>query len=165
MPLPGCLIADSDSPDDEINGMHLPKGSTVILNVWGMHHDPANYQHPEDFYPEHFEKYPLLAPAYAAAGPGQARDHFGYGAGLRICPGIHLAERNLFIGVAKLLWAFDFKEPDGVYSDIDPRTGMSQGFLHAPKDYECVVTLRGDDRRETILRELAAAREVLERYE
>src|ERR1700733_6302398 len=33
----------------------------------------------------------------------------GTGAGRRLCPGIHLAERNLFIAMAKLLWAFSFE--------------------------------------------------------
>jgi cytochrome P450 len=37
----------------------------------------------------------------------QTTDLYGYGSGRRLCPGIHLAERNLFLGIAKLLWAFD----------------------------------------------------------
>ena len=145
--------------------MHLPKGSTVILNVWGMHHDRRRWTSPEHFQPERFSAFPALAPTYAAAGDGKPRDHLGYGAGRRICPGIHLAERNLFIGVAKLLWAFEFREPHGASSDVSPETGASQGFLHCPKDYECSVTLRSEAKRGTILRELEEAQDVFDGFE
>jgi len=47
-----------------------------------------------------------LASTLAASKDYEACDHYGYGAGRRLCPGIHLAERNLFVGIAKLLWAF-----------------------------------------------------------
>ena len=151
--------------DDEVNGMHLPGGSTVILNVWGMHHDKQRWTSPEHFQPSRFSSFPALAPAYAAAGEWDKRDHLGYGAGRRICPGIHLAERNLFIGVAKLLWAFEFREPEGVESDISPETGTSQGFLHCPKDYECVIKLRSEAKRETIMKELEAAKAVFDRFD
>lgn len=44
--------------------------------------------------PERFNAYPNLASHYTSDGLG--RDYFSYGAGRRVCPGIHLAERNLF---------------------------------------------------------------------
>lgn len=145
--------------------MRLPKGSTVILNVWGIHQDPENYSNPEHFDPARFEKFPALASKYAAGGASEVRDHLGYGAGRRICPGIHLAERNLFIGVAKLLWAFEFSEPDGVANDISAETGASQGFLHCPKEYGLRIRMRGAKRKETILREMEAATEVFKNYD
>ena len=37
--------------------------------------------------PERFESYPALASTYAASGKWDERDHYGYGAGRRICPG------------------------------------------------------------------------------
>ena len=36
------------------------------------------------------------------------RNTFVYGAGRRICLGMHLAENSLSITVPKLLWAFNF---------------------------------------------------------
>ncbi|XHF97147.1 hypothetical protein AWENTII_000749 [Aspergillus wentii] len=150
--------------DDYLNGMLLPKGSTIVLNVWAIHHDPSIYPNPERYEPSRFEEYPSLAPTYAASG-AEHRDHYGYGAGRRICPGIHLAERNLFIAIAKLLWAFEFTQPTGSSSDIDPESGASQGFLHCPKDYGCGVRLRSPEKGETIVREFREAREVFERFD
>ena len=89
----------------------------------------------------------------------------GYGAGRRICPGIHLAERNLIIGVAKLLWAFEFVEPPGSDSDISAHSGASKGFLHCPKDYGCAIRLREPEKRETIMREFAEAQEVFAQFD
>ena len=145
--------------------MHLPQGSTVILNVWGMHHDTKRWESPEHYQPERFSNFPALAPVYAASGDWNKRDHLGYGAGRRLCPGIHLAERNLFIGVAKLLWAFEFTEPDGVSSDISPETGASQGFLHCPKDYECAIKIRSEAKRATIIKEFEEAQAVFESFD
>ncbi|CAI7595623.1 unnamed protein product [Penicillium bialowiezense] len=149
--------------DDYINGMLIPKGATIVLNVWGMHHDPNTYPAPEQFEPSRFESYRSLAPGYTA-GEWDKRDHYGYGAGRRICPGIHLAERNLFIGVAKLLWAFEFTQPVGSFSDIDPESGASQGFLHCPKEYGCGIRLRGE-KRGTIEKEFREAQELFARFD
>jgi cytochrome P450 len=152
-------VSHAVAQDDYINGMFIPKGATIVLNVWGIHHDPNTYPDPERFEPSRFESFPSLAPAYTATGEWDKRDHYGYGAGRRICPGIHLAERNLFIGVAKLLWAFEFTQPVGSYSDIDPESGTSQGFLHCPKEYGCGIRLRDPEKRETIEREFREAQE------
>lgn len=127
-----------------------------------MHHDSERWQEPEHFQPERFVDFPALASAYAAS---ERRDHFGYGAGRRICPGIHLAERNLIIGVAKLLWAFEFLEPPGSDSDISAHSGASKGFLHCPKDYGCAIRLRSPEKRGTIMREFAEAQEVFARFD
>ena len=91
-----------DAPDDWVDGKFLPKGSIIIINTWGMHMDPQHHPDPTSFIPERFTEHTKLAPDYAA-GDCEKRDHSGYGAGRRICPGMHLAERNMFQSIAKLL--------------------------------------------------------------
>ena len=82
--------------DSEVDGMFLPKGSTVVMNVWAMHHDNDTWKDPEHFIPERFESYPSLASTYAASGKWDERDHYGYGAGRRICSGKSNCRRFLF---------------------------------------------------------------------
>ena len=82
-----CIEMLKYPPDSEVDGMLLPKGSTVVLNVWAMHHDSNTWKDPEHFIPERFESYSSLASTYAASGKWDERDHYGYGAGRRICPG------------------------------------------------------------------------------
>ncbi len=71
---------------------------------------------------------------------------------------MHLAERNLFIGVAKLLWAFKFEVKRGEQIDVSAETGLSQGFLHCVKEYGSSIKVRSEGRRETILREFEEAK-------
>jgi len=149
--------------DDWIDAKFIPKGSTVVMNVWGMHHDKRLWEKPDDFMPERFSGHPKLASQYT--NDAQKRDHFGYGFGRRICPGIHLAERNLFIGVAKLLWAFRFYKKDGAVIDSSAETGSSIGFLQCVKDYSVGVEPRSEKRVETIRREFEEAQSVFANYD
>lgn len=130
-----------------------------MLNVWAMHHDESRWERPEDFMPERFLNHPKLASQYTSDGP--TRDHFGYGAGRRVCPGIHLAERNLFVGMAKLLWAFDFRRRGEGSGNVE----SSIGFLQCVRDYECEITVRSEKRAETIMREYQEAQQVFANYD
>ena len=143
--------------------MKIPKGSIVFINVWGLHHDPVRFPNPDVFDPDHFKGVTALAPVLATATDEETRDHYGYGSGRRLCPGIHLAERNLFLAMAKLLWAFDFaKKVDAqgeeMEVDVDPRTGYSEGFLVCAKDFPCEIGVRGEKRKATIEKEFEEAR-------
>lgn len=149
--------------DDWINGKFVPKGSTVVMNVWGMHHDKRLWEKPNDFMPERFRDHSKLASQYT--NDAEKRDHFGYGFGRRVCPGIHLAERNLFIAVAKLLWAFRFYRKAGDIIDNSAETGSSIGFLQCVKDYSVGVEARSEKRTETIRKEFEIEQSIFAKYE
>lgn len=80
------------------------------------------------------------------------RDHYGYVSGRRLCPGIHLAERNLWLAMAKLLWAFEFGKMEGKPVDADHRTEYSEGSLCCSMPFEANIKVRGR-KGETIERE------------
>ncbi|ODQ55491.1 cytochrome P450 [Saitoella complicata NRRL Y-17804] len=75
-----------------------------------MHHNPEHYPEPESFSPERFLDHNLGAAASAALTDTRKRDHFAFGFGRRICPGIHVAENGTYIQVSRLLWGFNFGE-------------------------------------------------------
>lgn len=134
-----------------------------------MHHDSTRFPNPDVFDPAHYEGVTALASELASASDYNKRDHYGYGAGRRLCPGIHLGERNLFLGIAKLLWGFDFaagtnEEGEVLQPDTDPVTGYCEGFLVCANDFKCDIKPRSEARRETILREFEAEKEVFARY-
>ncbi|KAE8371336.1 cytochrome P450 [Aspergillus bertholletiae] len=157
--------------DDWIDGYFIPKDTTVIINSWGMHHDEKRFPNPDTFDPDHYKGQTALAPELAAAADYENRDHYGYGSGRRICPGIHLAERNLFLAIAKLIWAFSIEPSlnDGgqpIEYDFRPETGYSEGFLVCVKDFPCVIKPRSEARRATIMKELEVAqRDVFSRFD
>jgi cytochrome P450 len=150
--------------DTWIDGKLIPKGATVIINCWGMHQDEARYGDPNVFNPDNFKGEMTLAPELFAGADYEKRDHYGYGSGRRICPGIHLAERNLFLAMAKLIWAFNIepgRDENGrpIEPSFDPSTDYTDGFVTSPKDFPCIITPRSEKRRETIMREYQVAQE------
>ncbi|KAL4772057.1 cytochrome P450 [Aspergillus nidulans var. acristatus] len=157
--------------DDWVDGHFIPKGSTIIVNGWGMQHNEARFGNPSVFDPDHYKGQTAFAPELANSSDYTARDHYGYGTGRRICPGIHVAERNLFLAISKLIWAFSIEpgvDESGkmIEPDLDPRTGYSEGFLVCANDFPCRVIPRSEARRETIMKEYQRAQEeVFSRFE
>ncbi|KAL3482073.1 hypothetical protein BJX99DRAFT_217314 [Aspergillus californicus] len=83
-----------------------------------------------------------------------ARDHFTFGAGRRICPGIHLAENGLFLAVASLIWAYEFRLPldeRGVEVPLDiSDDGFMEGAIRVPKQYAVRIFARNQARSQLI---------------
>ncbi|KAF4813759.1 Cytochrome P450 monooxygenase yanC [Colletotrichum siamense] len=153
--------------NDEYNGMFIPKDSTVFIATWALHHTDANYPSHDTFNPDRYLNHLKLANDYAGSPEWINRDHYNYGAGRRICPGIHLAERNMWRIAAKLLWAFDFAEP------LDPETGevtplganaYNPGVLQAPLEFKARITPRSEAHVATIRREHTDAEGFLAQY-
>lgn len=157
--------------ESTIDGMTIPSGSTVIINVWGLHHDSTLHGDPNLFEPLRYKWRTNLATVYASSPNYENRDHYGYGAGRRICPGIHLAERGLFVAIAKILWAFDItpkldSSGSPIAINCDPATGYTDGFLRCAKPYAVQIKARSEDRQRTILAEFECAeREVFNKYD
>ncbi|KIA75506.1 hypothetical protein HK57_00005 [Aspergillus ustus] len=154
-PAPGAF-PHAVAKDDEIEGQKIPKNSTIVVNIWGIHHDPTRYPNPDTFDPYRFTNQTQPAPVYANAGDYKKRDHFGYGSGRRICPGIHLAERALFIATAQFIWAFDFKPKTtasgrAIPIDVSPDTAYRDGFLNQCRPFEMDISVRSEKRKEIIL--------------
>ena len=94
----------------------------------------------------------------------QTLHHYGYGAGRRICPGIHLAERNQWRIAAKLLWAFEFSEltdHHGKVIPLDPNA-YNEGLLHAPKPFKVNIKVRSKAHMDVIRKEATEALKSLE---
>jgi len=71
----------------------------------------------------------------------EKRPHLTFGAGRRICPGSHVAERTLFITMARLIWAFEFHpkvQHPGHTIPID-RDAMGPGLVVVPAPFEFVI--------------------------
>ncbi|RFU29332.1 hypothetical protein B7463_g6997, partial [Scytalidium lignicola] len=153
------------SRDDWYEGMLIPKDSTVIIPTWAIHlSEKMGYEKPEEYNPDRFLHFPKLADSYAGSPDYSNRDHYGYGAGRRICPGIHLAERTQWRMTARLLWAFE------VQRVIDPETGeplpidvtaYNEGISHCPKEFPISFKPRSQAHVDTIMREMDKAKEFL----
>ncbi|KAI1322760.1 putative cytochrome P450 [Xylariaceae sp. FL0255] len=146
--------------EDHYMGFRLPKGAMLVNNVYTIHRDATRYPDPSRFDPDRFkDNTDNLYDSAINPDPAQ-RDQFAFGAGRRICPGIHVADRSLFLSISRLLWAFDFKRPieEGVEVIPDP-TKVTQGFLVAPLPFKAVIVPRDAKRAEIIGRDWEAAKQ------
>jgi hypothetical protein len=83
------------------------------------------------------------------------RDHLTYGGGRRICAGIHVAERSLFLILSRLLWGFNIslaKDAQGKTIPVDYTLGgVMPGATSVAKPFKCSIKVRSG-KREGILR-------------
>ncbi|GER41956.1 cytochrome P450 superfamily protein [Striga asiatica] len=93
-----------------VNGYLIPKGSTLLVNVWAIARDPDVWPDPLDFRPERF------LPGGEGAGVDVRGNDFEvipFGSGRRICAGVSLAMRMVQLLIASLVHGFDFELAGG----------------------------------------------------
>ncbi|EGN97597.1 hypothetical protein SERLA73DRAFT_75262 [Serpula lacrymans var. lacrymans S7.3] len=128
-------VAHAAVSDDIYEGYHIPKGATVIANVWfvllthslalyvdqpalyrAMTRNEAKYPNPSQFKPERF-----------FTSDGKLNDDkvlYTFGFGRRICVGHHVADATVWAAIASLLAVFKFTKAldgQGKEIDIEPR--------------------------------------------
>ncbi|KAJ3785926.1 cytochrome P450 [Lentinula aff. detonsa] len=112
------------SEDFTYRGQFIPKDTVVVLNTWTMHHDASRHPEPDSFSPDRYINDSLTSADSANLTDPYQRDHWMFGAGRRICPGMIVAEREIWLTISRMLWAFtmeslpdepiDLKEYDGL---------------------------------------------------
>ncbi|KAK7471927.1 hypothetical protein VKT23_000030 [Stygiomarasmius scandens] len=113
------------SEDFTYNGIYIPKDTVVVLNCYTLHHNEERYPDPFAFKPERYLGDNLSCAESAKLANAMERDHWTFGAGRRICPGLPIAERELWLAVSRLLWAFNFEAlPDEPIS-LEEYDGLS----------------------------------------
>ena len=150
--------------DDEYMSYRIPKDASVILNVWTIHNDPHKFRNPRTFDPTRYLNDTQTAIESANSPDPSMRDHFLFGAGRRFCQGTHIAERSLFLGYSRLLWAFDFKkalDEDGAHITPDA-TELTEGLLVQPKPFPARIEPRSSEKVETVRREWEMMEELLD---
>nr|AMW36064.1 flavanone 3'-hydroxylase [Paeonia suffruticosa] len=94
----------------EINGYYIPKGSTLLVNVWAIARDPDVWAEPLEFRPDRF----LLGGEKPNVDiKGNNFEVIPFGAGRRICAGMSLGLRMVQLLTATLVHAFDWGLPAG----------------------------------------------------
>ncbi|KJA21666.1 hypothetical protein HYPSUDRAFT_687551 [Hypholoma sublateritium FD-334 SS-4] len=143
-------VAHASTSDNLYKGYYIPKGATVVSNVWAIAHDPKKYPDPHIFNPSRFFDQ-----------DGKLNDdHVGYvfGFGRRICPGRHLASATIWLAIATVLQNFDIqnkKDSDGHESPITEE--HTDGFVIHPLPFECSIVLRSAEARNIILEAIGGA--------
>lgn len=95
----------------EIFNYHIPKGATLLVNVWAISRDPKEWSNPLEFKPERFlpggEKFDVDI-------KGTDFEVIPFGAGRRICAGMSLGLRMVQLLTATLVQAYDWELENGL---------------------------------------------------
>ncbi|KAF4589124.1 phenylacetate 2-hydroxylase [Ophiocordyceps camponoti-floridani] len=78
-------------------GAVVPAGTTFFMNAYAANYDESRYKMPDRFIPERF------LGDNEFTGPV----HYSFGAGSRMCAGTHLANRELYTALLRILTAFE----------------------------------------------------------
>ncbi|KAK2591730.1 hypothetical protein QQS21_010584 [Conoideocrella luteorostrata] len=155
-PVAPQAAAHSPSRDDIFEGYRIPKGTSVIANVWHIHHSEEDYEDPEEFIPDRFLRHPFGMRPDDAHDPARLegsgpRLTYAFGAGRRICPGMDSARQSLLLGLAKVLWAFEILPPEGKDIDLTMDTGFISDLALRPRGFDVVLKLRDERTRNDIM--------------
>lgn len=164
--------------DDDYMGYTIPKDATIVLNVWSVyfvpnlhftsysksklqqlsenraiHTDPRRYDNPRDFDPSRWSHDDRNAFESAVSIDVSKRDHFTFGAGRRLCQGTHIVERSMYLAVARLLWAFDFRlalDPQSGEKIVPDMDDLTDGLFVEPRPFPADIIPRDDDKARVI---------------
>lgn len=125
--------------------------------------DPDRSPDPRVFKPERF-KDDHTTLYQSAVGDTTKRDNFVFGAGRRMCQGIHIAERSLFLGISRFMWAFNFspaKDASGqaVTYDIEDLVG---GLTVQPAEYRATIEPRSQEKARIIRESVVECQKLLD---
>ncbi|KAF7346265.1 O-methylsterigmatocystin oxidoreductase [Mycena sanguinolenta] len=123
-------VAHASSEADVYNGYFIPKGTTVISNIWAMTRDESIYSGPERFNPDRF---------FTADGKLNNDDTIlAFGCGL-------VPHATVWATIASVLSTFNIakaKDATGKEIDVDPK--YSDGLLSHPGPFACAITPRSE---------------------
>jgi len=113
--------------DDEADGVPIPKGTTIIIYIYGAHRNPAVWDAPDRFDPDRF------APKKRKEQP--AFSYLPFGGGPRLCIGNNFAMMEMQLVLAQMLRRFDIEAPAGQkvtplpLITMRPREGVRMKFM------------------------------------
>ncbi|KAG2214325.1 hypothetical protein INT47_000881 [Mucor saturninus] len=124
----------------KVDGYTIPEGSSIISNMDSIHKRPEIYPEPEKFLPERFLNN-LRTMQSAANGKIEDRDHYNFGWGRRICPGIHIADVEMFSAFVQI-YSKCLIEPYDRMPDIEG--AVNAGLVLAPHPFKVKFTKRSE---------------------
>jgi len=103
--------------DYDLNGIHIPAGTEILIPIYVLHHDPDAWQDPEKFDPERFR------------GPAKDARHafqfLPFGAGPRNCIGMRFALMEVKMALVRILMKYKFVASPETQVPLKIREGIT----------------------------------------
>ncbi len=126
---PFWMVDRTALSDDRAGDLVIPRGSTVIVFIYGVHHAPQYWENPESFDPERFSK--------ANAKLHASFTHLPFGAGPRGCIGGNYATLQILMILSVVLRKYDLQLVPGQTIEarpmviLRPKHGIRMTFTEA----------------------------------
>ncbi|KAK4940469.1 hypothetical protein LTR10_019453 [Elasticomyces elasticus] len=142
-----------NTKDIQWNGATIPAGTTFLMvkpsktlsrsraykiqNAYAADYDDSHFANPTLFSPDRYLDIP----------EGSGTEHYGYGAGSRMCVGSHLANKELYVVFARMISAFKIQPAANPANRPDLTGPMScnanpTGLSIEPKPFKLGFTVR-----------------------
>ncbi|KAJ2158495.1 hypothetical protein GGF46_003733 [Coemansia sp. RSA 552] len=120
-----------------IGGCLIPHGTVICGSIGGVHLNPQTWPQPKAFIPERF---------LGDDGDARRKDLVIFSAGVRMCPGRHLALMELLLTLAIILRRYEFAATDPTtatlasdddndyYAEVDEACHVTTTFLNPDRD-------------------------------
>ncbi|KAJ8541159.1 hypothetical protein K7X08_001975 [Anisodus acutangulus] len=115
-PAAPLLMPHFSSEECKVAGYQVPCGTILIVNAWGIHHDPKVWEEPEKFNPDRFIGF---------EGVKEGCKFIPFGSGRRGCPGENLAIHVIGLALGSLLQCFEWDKPNREIIDMSEGTGFT----------------------------------------
>ncbi|KAK3069917.1 hypothetical protein LTR53_011379 [Teratosphaeriaceae sp. CCFEE 6253] len=131
-----------------INGkkVFLEAGAVIHPVQWSIHREAERYPDPDNFRPDRWlePSWPTYKEPLTTYPNLQNFSAFGFGR--RICPGQHIAERSLYILIARIAWCCDITQQIDASGQriVPPSYDYVAGFNTHPKPFPFELKARQD---------------------
>jgi cytochrome P450 len=120
---PAHIFGREATKEQTLGNYRIPKGSTVLISPWALHHDARFFPEPDRFRPERW------LDGSAKNAPKHA--YLPFGGGVRVCIGNHFAMMEAVLVLATMARTFRFErvsnDPVALQAAVTlrPRNGLS----------------------------------------
>ena len=101
---PFWMIDREAQQDDEFQGLKIPKGTTVIPYIYGVHHNEEYWPDPTKFDPDRFD--------LEKNEKNHPFAHIPFGGGPRVCIGQNMAKMQILLVMSAIIRNYDFELSD-----------------------------------------------------
>lgn len=130
-PVTPLLVPRETTRKCTLNGYDIPAKTMVYTNVWAIGRDPEAWDNFEEFNPDRFI-------GSSIDMKGQHYELTPFGAGRRVCPGLHIGIMTVEVSLANLIYRFDWRLPDGMTRE-DLKFDALPGITMHMKNPLCLV--------------------------
>lgn len=114
-PVVPLLLPHESSEETIVGGFRVPQGTMLLVNTWGVHHDPVVWEDPFMFKPERF---------MIEEGAKEDFRYLPFGKGRRGCPGETLGMRMVGLVLSTLVQCFNWQRTSEELEDMDETMGL-----------------------------------------